>query len=144
LESYILDNARSKGFKACVFTGPVLGNEDIEVKPGVFAPIEFWKVVAMVDSESSELHATAYLLSQGDLIRRLIEQRSRVEALEGYVLGEYRTFQIAIRDLAAATGYDFSAYEAADPLARTKPGAEAIHSNEPLFLPLEALADVVM
>jgi endonuclease G, mitochondrial len=101
------------------------------VKPGVIAPIEFWKLVAMVDAETSKLHATAYVLSQGDLIRRLIEERSKTEAVEGFVLGAYRTFQIAIRDLAAATGYDLSANETADPLAKSEEGAEAIRATSP-------------
>lgn len=52
LENYILDSARTHGFKARV-----------------------------------ALHATAYLLSQGQLVRKLLEQRSRREALEGFVLG---------------------------------------------------------
>jgi endonuclease G len=89
------------------------------------------------------LHATAYLLSQGDLIRDLLEQRDRTEAVEGFVLGAYRTFQIAIRDLADATGYDFSAYLDADPLGRTEPGHEAMAASAPLFVPLESLADVI-
>jgi endonuclease G len=146
LESYILDNARTKGFRACVFTGPVNRPDDPEVKPGVFAPREFWKVVAMLDADgnASKLHATAYLLSQGELIRELLERRSRTEGMEGFVLGEYRTFQIAIRDLADATGYDFKAYLDADPLAATKPGQEAIKSDEPLFLPLETLDSIVL
>lgn len=146
LESHILDNARTMGFKACVFTGPVNRTDDPEIKPGVFAPREFWKVVVMLDADgnASKLHATAYLLSQGDLIRELLERRSRTEGMEGFVLGEYRTFQIAIRDLADATGYDFSPYLAADPLAATKPGQEAIKSDEPLFVPLDSLDQVVL
>jgi endonuclease G, mitochondrial len=97
----------------------------------------------MIDADRNALHATAYLLSQGDLIRDLLEKRERTEAVEGFVLGAYRTFQIAIRDLADATGYDFSAYLAADPLGRTDPGREAAADAEPLFVPLDSLEDVV-
>ena len=143
LENYILDNARTKGFRACVFTGPVFRADDPEIKPGVRAPLEFWKLVAMVDADTGGLHATAYLLSQGQLIRDLLEKRSKVEGVEGFVLGEYRTFQIAVRDLAEATEYDFSAYLAADPLAQVPGGQEAIATNEPLFLPLTTLDDIV-
>ncbi len=143
LENYILDSARTRGFKACVFTGPVARPDDPEIKPRVQAPREFWKLVAMIDADRDVLHATAYLLSQGDLIRELLEKRQRTEAVEGFVLGAYRTFQIAIRDLAEATGYDFSAYLAADPLGRTEPGREAAADGAPLFVPLETLADVV-
>jgi len=52
-----------------------------------------------------------------------------------------RTFQIAIRDLADATGYDFGAYLAADPLGTA---TEAAEDGEPQYLPLESEADVVL
>jgi endonuclease G len=143
LENYILGSARTHGFRACVFTGPIVRDDDPEIKPGVLAPREFWKLVAMPGAGGGALHATAYLLSQGDLIRDLLEQRDRTEAVEGFVLGAYRTFQIAIRDLADATGYDFSAYLDADPLGRTEPGHEAMAASAPLFVPLESLADVI-
>ncbi|WP_186307848.1 DNA/RNA non-specific endonuclease [Paraburkholderia sp. BCC1884] len=148
LENYILDNARTHGFQACVFTGPVLrdpeGDEEEIVIDGAIVPIEFWKVVATLDASDKTLHATAYVLSQGQLIRKLLEKRSRAEALEGFVLGAYRTFQVAISDLADATGYDFSAYVAADPLARNESGREALRSGEPLVLPLDKLADIIL
>ncbi len=135
LENYILDNARTAGFAACVFTGPVLGTDDPMID-GARVPLEYWKLVATLDESGSKLRATAYLLSQGQLIRDLLEKRSRTEAMEGIVLGEYRTFQIAIADLASATGYDFSAYVAADPLFRPQ---EAVEASDPRFIPLDSL-----
>jgi endonuclease G len=139
LEDYILESARTHGFKACVFTGPVNRDDDPEIKPGVLLPREFWKLVVMVNAERKSLHATAYLLSQGDLIRDLLEKRDRSEANEGFVLGTYRTFQIAVSDLADATGYDFSAYVDADPLAieRAREAPEL-----PVFIPLERREDI--
>ena len=50
LEDYILESARTHGFKACVFTGPVNRDDDHEMKPGVFLPREFWKLVVMVNA----------------------------------------------------------------------------------------------
>jgi len=141
LENYVLDSARTHGLRACVFTGPVARDDDPEITPGVLAPREFWKMVAMQDADGPVLHATAYLLSQGDLIRDLLEKRRRTEAVEGFELGAYRTFQIAIRDLADATGYDFGAYLAADPLGTA---TEAAEDGEPQYLPLESEADVVL
>jgi endonuclease G len=140
LEDYILENARTSGFKACVFTGPVNRDDDSEIKPGVLVPREFWKLVVMINADREKLHATAYLLSQGDLIRDLLEMRDRTEANEGFVLGAYRTFQIAISDLADATGYDLSPYLSADPLAAVEPGREA--RDVPLFIPLERWEDI--
>ncbi|RQR26177.1 DNA/RNA non-specific endonuclease [Burkholderia sp. Bp9142] len=148
LENYILDNARTHGFKACVFTGPILRDpdgdeEEIEID-GAIAPLEFWKVVATLDEKDKALHATAYVLSQGQLIRNLLEKRSRTEALEGVVLGAYRTFQVAIADLAEATGYDFSDYVKADPLYKTTEGRAAIKSGEPVVLPLNEITDIIL
>ncbi|MEU4196385.1 DNA/RNA non-specific endonuclease [Kribbella sp. NPDC026611] len=142
LENYILDSARTEGFKACVFTGPIFRSDDPDLVPKLQIPREFWKLVVMPATGGKKLHATAYLLSQGDLIRELLEKRSRVEAVEGFVLGPYRTFQIAIADLAEATGYDLSPYVAADPLAH--PPDESAESREPAFVPLETFDQIVV
>lgn len=148
LENYILDSARTHGFRACVFTGPILreglDEEEEIVLDGAVVPLEFWKLVATVSGDGQALHATAYVLSQGQMVRKLLEKRSRLEALEGVVLGSYRTFQVAIADLAEATGYDFSDYVKADPLAGTRAGREAIDSGEPLVVPIEEITDIVL
>ncbi|MGW6281329.1 DNA/RNA non-specific endonuclease [Kribbella sp. NPDC055071] len=143
LENYILDNARTKGFKACVFTGPVLRADDPELVEGLAVPREFWKLVVMPASAGKKLHATAYLLSQGDLIRDLLEKRSRVEAVEGFVLGPYRTFQIAIADLADATGYDLTTYIPADPFGRPRIGDESVSTREPVYAPLDSFEQII-
>lgn len=144
LEDYILKSAKTHGFRASVFTGPVVRDDDNSIAPGVVAPREFWKVVVMENAETHKLHATAYLLSQGELIHDLLEKRSKVEGVEGFVLGAFRTFQIAIADLAEATGYDLSAYAAADPLLATTGGQEAVATREPLFLPLDSEDQIVL
>jgi endonuclease G, mitochondrial len=64
--------------------------------------------------------------------------------VEDFVLGNFRTFQIAIADLAEATGYDFSAYAAADPLAATIGRQDAIENSEPLFVPLDSEEQIVL
>jgi endonuclease G len=140
----VLESARTHGFKACVFTGPVFSEDDPELEEGIRVPLEFWKVVAMLDAERKRLHATAYLLSQGQMIRKLVEDRGRTEALEGFVLGEYRTFQIAIADLEEGTGYDFGVLRTADALARTKAGQEAIAAQQPVVVELETQADLIL
>ncbi|MDP5181594.1 DNA/RNA non-specific endonuclease [Blastococcus sp. BMG 814] len=142
LEDHILDNARTRGFRACVFTGPVVRDDDPDIGDGVLVPREFWKVVVMLDADRDALHATAYLLSQGDLIRDLLEDRGRTETLEGFVLGPYRTFQISIADLAEGTGYDFTAYLDADPLSAGRSAEESADPDQPVVVPLETLEDV--
>jgi endonuclease G len=145
LENYILDSARTEGFRANVFTGPVHDPEDPTLdEDGMTVPLEFWKVVVMTAAGGKALHATAYLLSQGQLIRKLLEDRSRSEAVEGFVLGPYRTFQIAIADLEKATGYDFHHLREADPLAKTKAGQEALEQAAPLVVPLESPSDLIL
>lgn len=147
LENYILDSARTEGFKACVFTGPIFRVDDPLLATGLPVPQEFWKLVVMPAASDggggTRLHATAYLLSQGELIRDLLEKRSRVEGLEGFVLGPYRTFQIAIADLAEATGLGLDAYIPFDPLGQSRIGSEALDSGEPLFVPLGTLDQIV-
>jgi len=145
LENYILDSARTHGFKSCVFTAPVFSDKDpVLEEENVRVPLEFWKVVVMIDRDQKKLHATAYLLSQGQLIRKLLEKRDRTEAVEGFVLGAYRTFQIALADLEEATSYDFGDLKDADPLARAPGSQEAAAANVPRIVPLETLGDLVL
>lgn len=126
LEDYILTNAVTHGFRANVFSGPVFSDDDPEFgATGAPLPLSFWKVVSMLakDGDGDEdgarhLHATAYVLSQGPLIQRLLAGRGVTEAAEGFVFGAYRTFQVRVRDLAAMTGYDFGPLAGADPMDR--------------------------
>jgi endonuclease G len=144
LENHILDSARTHGFKACVFTAPVFDDDDPTLDENIRVPMEFWKVVVMVDSGKKKLHATAYLLSQGQLIRKLLEKRDRSEAVEGFVFGPYRTFQISLADLEEATGYQFGALKNADPLVRTASGRESAAAHVPVIVPIETVSDVVL
>lgn len=124
LEEYILTNARTFGFRANVFTGPVYSDDDPELgSTGAPLPLSFWKVVVMLaeqELETIRLHATAYLLSQGHLIQKLLAERDLVEAAEGFAFGEYKAFQLRIGDLEAMTGYSFGALREADPLERAE------------------------
>jgi endonuclease G len=145
LENFILDSARTHGFRASVFTAPVFSDDDpVLEEENVRVPLEFWKVVAMIDSSKDKLHTTAYLLSQGQLIRKLLEDRDRSEAVEGFVLGPYRTFQISIADLERAVEYDFGALRDADPLARTRRGREAAAADVPIVVPIDSSGDLVL
>jgi endonuclease G len=144
LENYILDSARTEGFRACVFTGPVFRDDHPELPPSnARVPQEFWKIIAMPLSGGG-LHATGYVLSQGDLIRDLLERRRRDEATEGFVLGPYRTFQVAIAHIEEVTGMTFPALRDADPLAKLPTAQEAIASGLPAYVPIETLDDLVL
>jgi endonuclease G len=123
LEDYILQNARTRDFKACVFTGPVFRDDDRRLKAGLGSqdaqiPEEFWKVAVMVNADTGALSATGYVLSHGPMIRDLVEA--------AFVYGEYKTYQVRIDRIGKATGFDFGALCDHDPLAR--PGV-----NEAVF-----------
>lgn len=145
LENYILESARTEGFRASVFTGPILSDEDPPLgKEDILIPMEFWKIVVM-PKVGGGLHATGYLLSQGDMIRKFLEDRAATPSgnesnTEGFQLGEFRTFQVAIRHIEAATGLRWAYLDGADPLG-------LLH-NESLstvtYVPLESMDDLVM
>lgn len=127
LEDYVLGSARTWGFRASVFSGPILREDDPPLDParpeGQLLPLEFWKVVVMraeagEDAGALRLHATAYVLSQGAFIADYLARRRAPEALEGFAFGAWRTFQVRVADLEAVTGYDFGPLRDADPLAR--------------------------
>lgn len=124
LEDYILTSAVTHGFCANVFSGPVYADDDPQFgTSGAPLPLSFWKVVSMLaadDAGGRRLHATAYVLSQGQLIQRLLSGQRVVEAAEGFVFGAYRTFQVRVRDLETMTGYGFGPLAAADPLDRVE------------------------
>jgi endonuclease G, mitochondrial len=111
MEDYILRHADNLKFKVNVFTGPVFGADD-DAYRGVQLPRQFWKVVTMVKTDG-QLSATAYLLSQSDLITGL---RTR----EPFSYGAYRTYQVPVRKIEELTGLSFGSLADADPLARER------------------------
>jgi endonuclease G len=144
LEDYVLNSAKTHGFKACVFSGPITQEIEETLENGVIAPREFFKLVVMESADRGMLHATAYVLSQGQMIRDLLEERGRTEGLEGFVLGEYRTFQVSIADLAAGTGYDLSRYVPFDPLGAAIPEEAVDGAGEPQYVPLDSPTQIVL
>lgn len=122
LEDYLLGAAETRGFKASVFTGPVLRESDRRLKkqPGaedIQIPEEFWKVAVMINADTDKLHATAYVLSHGPLIRKLTEA--------AFVFGKHETYQVPIALVEEATGLDFGRLREFDPLRRTAEGRAA-------------------
>lgn len=111
MEDYILTHADNLKFKVNVFTGPVFGADD-DAYRGVQLPRQFWKVVTMVKT-NEQLSATAYLLSQSDLISGL---RTR----EPFSYGAYRTYQVPVRKIEELTILSFGPLVDADPLARER------------------------
>jgi endonuclease G len=104
LEDHLLDNAGAENLKISVFTGPVFGDHD-RVYRGVQLPEEFWKVVTMV-REDGRLHATAYLLTQADLLTDF-----------EFAFGAFKTFQVPVTRIEGLTQFSFGRLPDFDPLA---------------------------
>jgi endonuclease G, mitochondrial len=111
MEDYILTHADNLKFKVNVFTGPVFAGDD-DAYRGAQLPRQFWKVVTMVKTDG-QLSATAYLLSQSDLIAGL---RTRAP----FFYGAYRTYQVPVRKIEELTSLSYGALVDADPLARER------------------------
>jgi endonuclease G len=124
LEDYVLDNARARDLKVSVFNGPIFRATD-RVYRGVKIPEEYWKVAAVVNTDTGKLSATGYVLSQGALIHDLTES---------WVYGEFRTYQVSLATIEQATGLDFGALKPFDPL-----GTPIIEGVEPAktFIPVD-------
>ena len=117
LEDYILDNADNLKFRVNVFSGPVLAADDDQYR-GVQLPRQFWKVVAMVKQDGT-LSATAYLLSQEQLIQGL------EVAPAAFSYGAYRTYQVPVGQVEGLTGLSFGSLAGADPLSQQEEAAVA-------------------
>jgi endonuclease G, mitochondrial len=102
LEDYVLQNAGEFRLRINVFTGPVFRANDPDYR-GFQLPLDFWKVVVMVKDDGT-LSATAYTLSQRDLVTGL-----------EFVFGEFRTYQIRLRQVEEWTGLDFGELRNFDP-----------------------------
>ena len=136
LEDYVLNSAKTHGFRACVFTGPVMRPEDEEdtIGPGVIAPREFLKLVVMESADQGKLHATAYLLSQGDMIRDLLEKRSKHRGVGGIRAGRVPARS---RSRSPTSRTDrlrlLGATRRSIRWPRRSGGQEAVDAGEPLF-----------
>jgi len=144
LEDHIIDNARTHGFRATVFSGPVLREDDTPLGPlPVGMPLEFWKVVVM-PAEAGGLLATGYLVSQGNFIAELRQKRRRQETVEGFQFGPYRAFQVPVAQIEELTGLDFGTLRTADPMASTVNGTEASADNDIAYVAIEDPRDLIL
>ncbi len=104
LEDYIFRNAILYQLKVSVFTGPVFREDDMIYRQKYQIPAEFWKVVVMV-KEDGNISATAYLQTQKNMIENL-----------EFAYGEYKTYQVPVRNIEKLTGLDFGNLSKFDPM----------------------------
>jgi endonuclease G, mitochondrial len=109
LEDYLLNRAGDERRKMIVFTGPVFAKTD-QLYRGLPIPTRFWKVVAM-PSKRGRLVATAFVVSQEDLIRPLFEAAAEVATTEEVA----QLFQVRVRKVESLTGLDFGTLRDHDP-----------------------------
>jgi len=122
LEDHIMENVRTFGFRASVFTGPIFSDDDPPLgDSGASIPLSYFKVVTMLAEDEDGgmgLHATAYMLSQAEFVRQMLLDEGLEAAADQFAFGAFGTFQTRIRDLEELTGYDFGPLRDADPLNR--------------------------
>jgi endonuclease G, mitochondrial len=118
LEDYVLQNAGEFRLKINVFTGPVFRADDPDYRDFQL-PLDFWKVVVMVKDDGT-LSATAYTLSQRDLVTGL-----------EFVFGEFRTYQIRLRQVEEWTGLDFGELRNFDPKDALESAGGAVEIKGP-------------
>lgn len=105
LEDYVLQGTDDNNLRALVFTGPVLRDTDVPYRD-IKLPQDYWKVVVIVNSDTGKLSATAYLLSQADLLSNI----------EEFAFGAFRTYQVSVARIERLTGLDFGKLRRADPM----------------------------
>jgi endonuclease G len=106
LEEYLLENADTRNFKACVFTGPIFSENDRPYRDALL-PLAFWKVAVMIHDQRDELTATAYVVSQKSLLSDL-----------EFVFGQFKTYQVSLAEIEQKTNLDFGRLKDFDPLAK--------------------------
>jgi len=114
LEDYVLDNADVHDLKISVFTGPVYRDDD-RLYRSAHLPRRFWKIVVMVKEEDQQLTATAYMLSQADLLTDI-----------EFIFGQFKTYQVSIDYIEKITGLRFGKLKGFDP----KDGEESFGFTE--------------
>ena len=104
LEEYLIGHAATFDRKLAVFAGPVLEPDDPPYRD-IQIPLRFWKAVAFV--QDGALAATGYILDQTPLVSDLDAALAEAAAAgTPPPLGEFRTFQVPIADIAVLAGMD--------------------------------------
>lgn len=103
IENFVLDGTKAARRRACVFTGPVLNDDDPELN-GVQVPLAFWKIVVFL-RHNDTVSASAYILEQTQSINDILEAAFEPQAV-----------QYPIQEVIDRTNIDFSYLVAHDAL----------------------------
>ncbi|GAA4450888.1 DNA/RNA non-specific endonuclease [Nibrella saemangeumensis] len=132
IENHITRQALRNQKKLTVFNGPIFRNDD-RLYRGVQLPREFWKLVVM-EKDNGKPAALAFILSQESFIKDLPQ--------EEFVVGEYKPFQVKIRELESRTKLDFGLLRTFDPLNNEL--TERFFESGTEAIPLESLDDMIL
>jgi endonuclease G len=122
LEDYLLKTAGDERRRITVFSGPVFAKDDREYR-GLPIPKGFWKVAVTV-RKGGRMNATAYIVSQEELIRPLFEAAAEERDLAQLA----KLFQVRVSKVEQLTGLNFGPLRDCDPTGKldlfeaTEPG----------------------
>ena len=140
LEDQVLQYAQVHRQRLTVFTGPVLLDDDAPYR-GVRIPRSFFKIAAWATRGGAALRTAGYLLDQGPELDGVDLEAAFARAHEAGdppPLGEYRTFQVPVRDIAALTGLEIAQLAEADSL-QTVPTVQPPEGLRPGWVPLTSV-----
>jgi endonuclease G, mitochondrial len=121
LENWLLERARKQDQKLCVFTGPVLADDDVSFR-GEKIPADFWKIVVLERESDHKLAAAAFVMSQRDLLRNLDRPKSVNSGSSRGSDGMVETdavapYQVSIDEIEKNTNLDFGDLKDVDAFA---------------------------
>ena len=134
LEDYVLSNARTRGLKVSVFTGPVFGDKDPDYRGLVKLPKSFWKIVALINDDTGKLSVTGYVLCQGDMIKDLTGE---------FVYGAYKTYQVQVDQIGQLARLDVAHLAKHDPFAKLRK-SEGLQDSRGSFRSINGPSDLIV
>ena len=136
LEDWVLSQEQSRDSRGSVFTGPIFSDSD-PVYQGVRVPVDFYKIIVVVDDDTGKLSVTAFRQSQ----QNVMPEGAALE--RPFDPGRFVVNQVTLRELEQDTGLDFGRLRLADVLA-THPVIETAGLTGPIRIPLASARDAVL
>ncbi len=113
LEQGIKKETKDKQARMTVFNGPIFNRQTDRVFKNVRIPTEFYKIILWLN-DANELKATAFKLSQKDLMGEVDFNTPADEALDIDQDVEFESFRCSIESLGILTDIDFTHLEKFD------------------------------
>jgi DNA/RNA endonuclease G (NUC1) len=143
LEDWVLDRARDGNRRLCVFTGPILleNDESRQVNPGVSVkvPKAFWKMIVLRDptADGQDLSAVAFILPQSEDFMQSVAGDPTVPPLE------LKVYQVPVGDIEQLTELDFRDFRSVDDFSWSRPRPRGVHPRD-AWQKINDKADIVL